>query len=224
MMENNYSFSKEVLHDCLGRKIPFIYASSAAVYGNGHVFKEEREFEKPINVYGYSKFLFDQHVRTILPKANSQIVGLRYFNVYGARESHKGSMASVAYHLNNQLRAGDTCQLFEGSDGYANGEQRRDFIYVDDVVNVNLWFLNNPTKTGIFNVGTGRAQTFNDVAHAVIHSNGKGKVKYIPFPEHLKNAYQSYTEADISKLREAGYDIPFKAVEEGVKLYLDLIN
>ena len=163
------------------------YASySAAVYGGGQVFQETREYEAPLNVYGYSKFLFDEHVRRILPKTNSQIVGLRYFNVYGPKESHKGSMASVAFHLHNQLLQNGEIKLFAGNDGYADGEQRRDFIYIDDVVSVNLWFLENPTKSGIFNVGTGRSQSFNEVANAVINFHKRGNLSYIPFPEHLQ--------------------------------------
>lgn len=224
MMQNNYEYSKELLNYCLERGVNFMYASSAAVYGDGKVFKEERHLEKPLNVYGYSKFLFDQHVRRILPQAKSQIAGFRYFNVYGPNENHKGSMASVAYHLNQQLPKTGVVKLFEGCDGYGNGEQRRDFVYVDDVVSVNLWFMDNPTKSGIFNVGTGASQSFNDVAKAVLAWHQKGTLEYIPFPEHLKGRYQSFTEADISLLRQAGYDKKFKTVEEGTKLYLDAIG
>lgn len=225
MMQNNYEYSKSLLHYCLERGVSFLYASSAATYGDGKIFKEERAYEKPLNVYGYSKFLFDQYVRRHMPQATSQIVGFRYFNVYGPNEEHKGSMASVAYHQHQQLLKGDTTvKLFEGCDGYGNGEQSRDFVYVDDVVNVNLWFYDNPKKSGIFNVGTGRAQPFNDVAKSVIAWHQKGKIEYIPFPEHLKGRYQSFTQADISQLRNAGYTQPFKTVEEGVKHYLDCLN
>ncbi len=219
MMENNYTYSKEVLTYALDHQIPFIYASSAAVYGNGQNFQEEVAYESPINVYGYSKYLFDQWVRGLLPSAKSQIAGCRYFNVYGPFEDHKGSMASVAFHLQQQLQQGDTVRLFSGSDGYANGEQRRDFVYVDDVVAVNLWLWENSTARGIFNIGTGRAQTFNDVARAVIHEAGRGEIEYIPFPEHLIGHYQSFTEANLSSLRNAGYDKSFKTVEEGVAAY-----
>jgi ADP-L-glycero-D-manno-heptose 6-epimerase len=221
MMENNYAYSKSLLHYCQQRGVNFIYASSAAVYGDGLVFKEERINEKPLNVYGYSKFLFDQRVREILPHSKSQIAGFRYFNVYGPNEQHKGSMASVAYHLNQQLPAAGKVKLFEGCDGYGDGEQRRDFVFVDDVVAVNLWFFDHPEKSGIFNVGTGKSQSFKEVANAVIAWHGKGKIEYIPFPDHLKGRYQSFTEADISLLRQAGYDKPFETVEEGVKAYLD---
>jgi len=224
IMDNNYEYSKTLLHYCLEERIAFLYASSAATYGGNLTFKEELEFEGPINVYGYSKFLFDQYVRRILPKANSQIVGFRYFNVYGAGEQHKGSMASVAYHFNNQIKDSNECKLFEGTDGYADGEQLRDFVYIDDVCKVNLWFMNNPDKSGIFNLGTGNSQAFNDVANAVIKWHGKGEKKYIPFPEHLKGAYQSFTQADISKLRAAGYADAFSSVEDGVKSYLDGLN
>lgn len=224
MMQNNYEYSKELLHFCLTNQIPFIYASSAAVYGGSLTFKEERVYEAPLNVYGYSKFQFDQYVRRLWPDIKSQVVGLRYFNVYGPREDHKGSMASVAYHLNNQLKQGNEIRLFEGSDGYGNGEQRRDFIYVDDVVKVNQWFLANPDKSGIFNLGTGRSQTFNDVANAVIAWHKRGKLRYISFPEHLQGCYQSFTQADITALRQAGYSDTFKRVEEGVKSYLDWLN
>ncbi len=225
MMQNNFEYSKSLLHYCLEHKIPYLYASSASVYGAGPNFKEERQFEKPLNVYGYSKFLFDQYVRRILPSAESQVVGFRYFNVYGPREQHKGSMSSVAYHLNNQLLAGDeVVRLFEGCDGYANGEQRRDFVYVDDVVDVNLWCFENPKCCGIFNLGTGRSQSFNDVANAVISYHGKGKLEYTPFPDHLKSSYQSFTKADIGALRTAGYSADFRTVEEGVHAYLAWLN
>lgn len=224
MMENNYEYSKILLHYCLDHNISFLYASSAATYGNGKIFKEALEFEKPLNVYGYSKFLFDQYVRRTLPYARSQIVGFRYFNVYGPNEQHKESMASVAFHHHQQLLKEGAVKLFEGCDGYGNGQQRRDFVYVGDVVDVNLWFMEHPEKSGIFNLGTGKSQTFNDVANAVITWHGKGKIDYIAFPEHLKGRYQSFTQADISALRETGYHKPFKTVEEGVKVYLDFLR
>ena len=228
MMENNYTYSKELLHYCLNLKIPFIYASSAAVYGTGKNFKEVRENESPINVYGYSKYLFDEYVRrTVLNSENkvseSQVVGLRYFNVYGPREQHKGSMASVAWHLNQQIKANGKVKLFEGSGGYANGDQRRDFIHVDDVVKVNLWMLEN-AASGIVNVGTGASRPFNDVAKAIVSWHGQGEVEYIEFPEHLQGSYQSYTEADINSLRQMGYKNDFLSVEDGVKQYLDVLN
>ncbi len=224
MMNNNYEYSKILLQYCLSRQVPFIYASSASVYGSGPVFTEERCYESPLNVYAYSKFLFDQYVQRLINITTSQIVGLRYFNVYGQREQHKGQMASVAYHFNNQILQEGVVRLFEGCDGYENGEQQRDFIYVDDVSEVNLWFMDHSRKSGIFNIGTGRSQSFNDVANAVIAWHKKGKIQYIPFPEHLKGCYQSFTQADIKSLREIGYDKPFQTVEQGVRNYLDGLN
>ncbi len=220
MMENNYSYSKRLLHYCLNEKIPLIYASSAAVYGGAKAFTELPENERPLNVYGYSKLLFDNYVRRVASKPESQIVGLRYFNVYGAREQHKASMASVAWHFRNQLAETDECRLFAGSEGYGDGEQRRDFVFVEDVAEVNLWFLGNPTASGIFNLGTGRSQTFNDVADAVIRHRGSGGKRYIEFPEGLKGAYQSFTEADLTQLRVAGFSGEFKTVEQGVAAYM----
>lgn len=224
MMNNNFEYSKSLLKKCLEEKIPFLYASSAATYGNSTVFKEARQYESPLNVYGYSKFLFDQYVREIMPEAKSQIVGFRYFNVYGPHEAHKGNMASVAFHLNEQLLKTDVIQLFEGSDGYEAGEQRRDFIYVTDAADINLWFYEHPKVSGIYNVGTGKSRSFNDLAKAVIQWHGKGKLKYIPFPENLKGSYQSFTEADLTCLRDAGCDIKFTSLEEGIKNYLNWLN
>jgi ADP-L-glycero-D-manno-heptose 6-epimerase len=224
MMDNNYEYSKSLLHYCLENDVACLYASSASVYGGGSVFSESREHESPLNVYGYSKYLFDQYVRRLLPMASCQIAGFRYFNVYGPREQHKGGMASVAYHLSEQLDADGNPRLFEGCDGYGDGEQRRDFIYISDVVDVNLWFLDNPDKSGIVNLGTGRSQTFKDVANAVIGWYGRGEIEYIPFPDHLRGRYQSYTEADITALRALGYDRPFKPVEEGVPLYMEWLQ
>ena len=238
MMQNNYEYSKSLLEYCEFSKAQFIYASSASVYGGGRVFKETRAHEAPLNVYGYSKFLFDQYVRRIA-KPKTQIVGFRYFNVYGPREQHKGRMASVAYHFFNQYRAEGKVKLFEGSDSYANGEQRRDFISVEDVVRVNLFFLDHPDSSGIFNVGTGRCQSFNDVAVATVNALRKnqgeaplslqalqsaGIVTYIPFPPALVGKYQSYTEADITAMRAIGYDSPFLTVEQGVERYIETLS
>ncbi len=239
MMENNFRYSLAMLDWCQEQKVQFLYASSAATYGGSSEFREERAFEAPLNVYGYSKFLFDQIVRQRLPEATAQIAGFRYFNVYGPRESHKGRMASVAFHHYNQFRAEGKVKLFEGCDGYGNGEQKRDFVYVGDVAKVNLFFLDHPDKSGIFNVGTGRAQSFNELAVANVNScralQGKpaealdallkqGFIEYIPFPEALKGKYQSFTQADLSKLRQAGYDAPFASVEEGVAQYVQWLN
>lgn len=220
MMRTNYSWSKALLDVALERGIPMVYASSAAVYGGSERFVEEPACEAPLNVYGYSKLAFDQHVRRRLPTATSQIVGLRYFNVYGPQEQHKGPMASVAWQFHNQLRDTGRVRLFAGTGGYGDGEQRRDFVYVGDVVAVNLWLLEHPEVSGIFNVGTGTASTFNALAKAVIAFHGAGELGYVPFPEKLVGKYQSFTEADISRLRAAGYDAPFRSVEEGVAAYL----
>jgi ADP-L-glycero-D-manno-heptose 6-epimerase len=221
MMKNNYAYSQTLLHHCLEHKTPYIYASSAAVYGGSKEFIEDPLFEHPLNVYGYSKLQFDRYVRRVAASPDSQVVGLRYFNVYGPHEQHKGSMASVAFHFNNQILEDGEARLFAGTDGYGDGEQLRDFVYVDDVCNVNLWFLDNPGVSGIYNTGSGRAQSFNDVANAVVKYHGKGKIHYIPFPDHLKGAYQSYTQADLTQLRQCGCDVEFRPVEEGVPAYLD---
>ena len=221
MMKNNYTYSQSLLHHCLQHGTPYIYASSAAVYGGATTFVEDPLFEDPLNVYGYSKLQFDRYVRRVAASPDSQVVGLRYFNIYGPREQHKGSMASVAFHFNNQVLEDGEARLFSGTDGYGDGEQLRDFVYVDDVCDVNLWFLDNPDVSGIFNTGTGKAQTFNDVASAVIRWHGKGKIRYIAFPDQLKGAYQSFTQADLTQLRESGCDVEFRPVEKGVKDYLD---
>jgi len=224
MMRNNYEYSKILLHYCLERGIPFLYASSAAVYGGGRVFREDPQFEAPLNVYGYSKLLFDRYVRRLLPQARSQIAGLRYFNVYGPREFHKGAMASVALHFHRQILESGRARLFEGCDGYADGEQRRDFVYVDDAVAVNLWLLDHPRVSGVFNVGTGRSRSFNDVARAVIEWHGGGELEYVAFPDGLRGRYQSFTEADVGALRAAGCDVPFRDVGPGVAAYLDWLR
>jgi len=236
MMANNYDYSRRLLDFCVAEEVPLIYASSAAVYGAGKVFSETRECEAPLNVYGYSKFLFDQLVRRRWNELTAQVVGLRYFNVYGEREQHKGRMASVAFHFFNQYRAGGTVSLFEGSGGYGNGEQRRDFVSVEDVVAINLHFLDHPGRSGIFNAGTGHAQSFNDVAIAAVNSyrrardeapltleqmREQGIVRYIPFPADLRDKYQSYTEADVTALRAAGYTAPMLTVEQGVPRYCE---
>lgn len=235
MMENNYRYSMILLDWCLDQEVQFLYASSAATYGGSSVFKEERQYEAPLNVYGYSKFLFDQIVRQRLPEASSQVVGFRYFNVYGPRENHKGRMASVAWHHFHQFRNEGKVKLFEGSHGYPDGGQQRDFVYVGDVAKVNLFFLDNPDKSGIFNLGTGRAQSFNDVAVAAVNGcrvlegdealsfeeiKNRGLLEYVAFPEALKGKYQAFTQADLTRLRAAGYDAPFATVEEGVAQYV----
>lgn len=224
MLDNNYEYSKKLFEFCQKNKIAFIYASSAAVYGLNTDCRIDRQCEQPLNVYGYSKLLFDNYVRQRKLKSGSQVVGLRYFNVYGPREQHKGKMASVAYHCTQQLLSSDTVKLFEGSGGYANGEQRRDFISVFDIASLNIWFWLHADISGIFNAGTGKSQTFNEMAQAVIDYRGRGQIEYIPFPEHLKGCYQHYTQADISDLRVAGYKEPFREVQAGIKDYLDEIH
>ena len=223
MMQTNFEFSRQLLHYCMDRKLPFIYASSASVYGAGRDFRISRDCEHPINVYAFSKLVFDQYARQHLIRPKTQIVGLRYFNVYGPGEQHKGSMASVAWHFHNQLLQSDELKVFAGSDGFDDGEQRRDFIHVDDIASINLWFLAHAGVSGIFNAGTGRSQTFNEVAQAVIDWHGRGSIRYIPFPDHLRGSYQAFTEADLTELRAAGYDQPFLSVQEGVRRYLDAL-
>ena len=225
VMANNYEYSKRLLTWCQQKHIPFIYASSASVYGTGeNGFRVDRECEKPVNMYAYSKFQFDQYVRRILPRATSQIVGLRYFNVYGLREQHKGNMSSTVWHFNQQLKTSDEVKLFEGCDDYGNGEQQRDFVYVNDVVAVNLWFLYHSQRSGIYNVGTGQPQTFNMMAQTVIDWHERGKISYIPFPKNLHGVYQSFTQADIWELRAAGYEREFMSLKQGVTDYLNKLN
>lgn len=221
VMDRNYRYSRSLHGWCVERAIPFIYASSAAVYGMGPDFVEQRASERPLNPYAFSKFAFDQYVRHRAPAVGSQVAGLRYFNVYGPREAHKGRMASVARHFFRQVAEAGECQLFEGRDGYADGAQRRDFIHVDDCVAVNLWLLDHPAVSGIFNCGSGRSQTFNEVADAVIAWYGRGNKRYIGFPESLVGRYQSYTEADLTALRAAGYNREFLSIQQGVPWYLD---
>tara|TARA_Y100000739_G_scaffold228334_1_gene239866 strand:- start:795 stop:1805 length:1011 start_codon:yes stop_codon:yes gene_type:complete len=234
VMEANFEYSKVLLRACADSKVPLIYASSASVYGFEGPFLEAAENEHPLNAYAYSKSLFDRFAFGEGGRPTSQLVGLRYFNVYGPREDHKGRMASVAWHLTRQYFESGSVRLFEGSGGYQAGEQRRDFIHVDDVVKANLFFLDNPSKSGIFNVGTGKAGTFNDVALTVINAcreiDGKtrlsledalreGLLNYFPMPDALVGKYQSYTEADIRRLNAAGFSNSFFDVEEGVDRY-----
>lgn len=224
MMQNNYEYSRILLHRCLDHGVPFIYASSASVYGASHVFAEDPANESPLNVYGYSKLQFDRYVRRHAARPASQVVGLRYFNVYGPGEQHKGTMASVAFHFDRQVRENGEVRLFEGTDGYEDGGQQRDFVYVDDIAALNLWLYDHPEISGIFNAGTGRAQSFNDVARAVLDWHGIGRIRYIPFPPHLAGAYQSYTQADLASLRATGCPTRFRPVEQGVRDYLDAVH
>lgn len=224
MMEVNFTYSKRLLGFCFERRVPFLYASSAAVYGGSSEFREEPALERPLNVYGWSKKLFDDYVRAkVLPLAQSPVVGLRYFNVYGPREAHKGRMASVAFHLYNQIGRGEDPKLFGAHDGFGPGEQSRDFIHVGDVADVNLWLWQRGLS-GIFNCGTGRAQPFRTVAETVIATLGKGRIEYVDFPEELKGRYQSFTQADMTRLRAAGYNGAFRDVETGTRDYVEWLT
>lgn len=207
MMSSNYEYSKEIFKLCIRKKIPFIYASSAAVYGLGKKgFREEEACEAPINPYAFSKLLFDRYVRQFIGKIDSKVIGLRYFNVYGPQENHKGKMASIFCQIYKRMKLGGGPRLFKGTDGYRDGEQKRDFIYVKDVAKINLWCLDNPVANGIYNCGTGHAHTFNDAAKAMIESmHSKMRTTYCDFPDELIGKYQSYTEADMKKITAAGY-------------------
>jgi ADP-L-glycero-D-manno-heptose 6-epimerase len=240
MLDTNYRCSKDLLDACQAQGTRLLYASSAATYGASSSFREEPEFEQPLNVYGYSKLLFDNVVRRMLPGPQSgktpQVAGFRYFNVYGPREQHKGRMASVAFHHFNQFRETGKVKLFADYGGYGPGAHSRDFIYVADVVAVNLWFLQNPAKSGVFNLGTGHAQPFNDVALASVNAAralkgtaalplsalvAQGLVEYVPFPDALVGKYQSFTQADLTRLRAAGCEHAFADVATGVKAYVE---
>jgi ADP-L-glycero-D-manno-heptose 6-epimerase len=235
MMDTNYRNSKDLLDACQAQGTRLLYASSAATYGGSASFREEPEFERPLNVYGYSKLLFDNVVRRILPQARTQVAGFRYFNVYGPREQHKGRMASVAFHHYNEFRDTGKVKLFGEYGGYAPGQQSRDFVSVDDVVAVNLWFLQHPQASGIYNLGTGRAQPFNDIALATVNTSRalkgeapltldqlvrQGLVEYIPFPTALVGKYQCHTQADLARLRAAGCEHAFADVATGVERYV----
>ncbi len=220
MMEHNYDYSKTLLWHSIEDNIPLIYASSASVYGDGKSgFREAKECEQPINVYAYSKYLFDKYVEKQRQHFTAQVVGLRYFNVYGPGEGHKGKMASVAYHLYNQVKRGEPVKLFEGSEKF-----RRDFIHVDDVVKVNMFFMEHPEVSGVFNCGTGHAESFVAIAEAIKKKFPEAMLEYIPFPEELKGRYQEFTEADLTKLRGAGYSDRFMSVAEGVKKYIEVLG
>lgn len=236
MLDNNYRCSKDLLDACQAQGTRLLYASSAATYGGSASFREEPEFEQPLNVYGYSKLLFDNVVRRMINAASTQVVGFRYFNVYGPREQHKARMASVAFHHFNQFRDTGKVKLFGEYGGYGPGGQTRDFVFVDDVVAVNLWFLQHPNTKGIFNLGTGKAQPFNDVALGTVNASRRlagqpaltlpdmvkqGLVEYIDFPAALVGKYQSYTQADLSRLRATGCDHKFADVATGVSKYVD---
>ena len=224
MLDNNYAYSKELLHfsNTIGCRL--VYASSAAVYGLNPEFLETPTNERPLNVYGYSKLMFDRYVRQLAPELRANVVGLRYFNVYGPGESHKNKMASVFYHFHQQLLDEQTVRLFGASHNCSDGEHQRDFIHVDDAVGVTLWMADHGEVSGIFNCGTGHASTFNDVARAIIDYHGVGDIDYIEMPHHLRPAYQSFTCADLGNLRNAGYKAGFATVSEGAKRYLDCLT
>ena len=219
MMRVNYEYSKALLAACSGN-CPFIYASSASVYGDGsRGFREDPACEEPLNVYAFSKFLFDRWVRRVLQGAKTQVAGLRYFNVYGPQENHKGRMASVVFKFHEQLEAGGELEVFEGSDGFL-----RDFVYVEDAVDQNLWFLDHAEVSGIFNCGTGTTASFLDLAQAVARHHSGARVKEVPFPDALKGKYQAFTQADLSRLRAAGYRREFRGVEQGVADYVAILK
>jgi len=224
MIGNNFTFSKLILNFALSNKTPLVYASSAAVYGSSSAFTPSRDNECPLNLYGLSKLAFDNHVRSVLTKSECTVAGLRYFNVYGPREFHKGNMASMVYQLYRQLKESGRARLFKGTNGYADGEQRRDFVFVDDIVRVNLALAEGPVRRGIFNVGTGHSRTFNDVAQTIISQLDKGAIDYIPLPANLAGKYQSFTQAELSELRNAGYNEPFSTLESGIMQSLDAWN
>ena len=223
MMRNNFDYSKVLLHFAADRQIPFVYASTAAVYGASTRFAAEAANEAPLNVYGFSKLVFDNYVRRLAPTFTSTVVGLRYFNVYGPREAHKGRMASVIHHFARQLRETGVIRMFEGSGGYAAGEQRRDFVFVRDLAHLNLFFAgllpDSPTTPiqAVLNAGAGRARSFRAVAEALMAVGGAGTIEFIPFPEDLRDRYQHFTEADLSGLRAAGYTAPFTSLEQGIR-------
>lgn len=222
MMKNNYEYSQNILHACLENKVRFFYASSASVYGNGeNGFVEDEKNEYPLNVYAFSKYQFDRYVNILFRnnKIKSQVVGLRYFNVYGPQENHKGRMASVAFHLFNQIKAGEKMKIFEGSENFL-----RDFIHIDDVISVNDFFFENENISGIFNCGTGKAESFVEIAKALKEVYPSSEIEYIPFPEALKGKYQKYTQADLTNLREAGYTKEFMNVNTGVKKYAKVLE
>lgn len=220
MLRNNYKYTVKLAEWCRDRRIPFIYASSAAVYGNGDQgFAEARAAEDPLNVYGYSKFLFDQWMRRYWDSFESQVVGLRYFNVYGPQENHKGRMASVVYQFHHQIQDTGGLKVFEGSEGFL-----RDFVFIEDIVKINLHFLDHPEISGIFNAGTGTARSFMDMARLVAAGHGDAEISTRPFPKDLEGKYQAYTCADLSRLRDAGYDHPFTDLETGVAKYVDVLK
>ncbi|MFT5289475.1 MAG: ADP-L-glycero-D-manno-heptose 6-epimerase [Planctomycetota bacterium] len=223
MMRVNYEYSKSLFRFAEGR-CPFLYASSAATYGNGdNGFREEPACEWPLNVYGFSKLAFDRWVRRqSLERPEgpaSQVVGLRYFNVYGPQENHKGRMASVVFKFDGQIAEKGKLEIFEGSDKFL-----RDFVYVQDAVDVNMYFLENPERSGIFNCGTGRTESFATLADEVAKHYEGAEVVEIPFPAELEGKYQAFTQADLTRLRAAGYGVEFTTLQDGVAAYVEVLK
>jgi ADP-L-glycero-D-manno-heptose 6-epimerase len=231
LIEHNFRLSQRLWAFCRDRQIPFIYASSAATYGDGaQGFDDDMapgylQRLSPLNGYGWSKHLFDRWVARQVGDgrgAPPQWAGLKFFNVYGPNEYHKGAQASVAYHLFNQIQAGEPATLFQSHDpDYADGGQLRDFVWVGDCVDVVVWLLDNPKVSGLFNLGTGKARSFADLARAVFAAAERAEnIKYIPTPEAIREKYQYFTEARMERLRAAGYDRPFTQLEDGVTRYV----
>lgn len=217
ILRQNTGYTYALFNHCQANRIPLLYASSAAVYGDGeNGFREEPGSEQPLNLYGESKLIFDQVLRRHVDKEGkltAPVTGFRYFNVYGPGEAHKGRMASVALHLFKQGKENGSLKLFEGSESF-----KRDFVHINDVVAVNLHFLQNP-QTGIFNLGTGTARSFTEMAKAIQKQIPNSSIEYIPFPEDLKGKYQAYTCADLSTIRKAGYEEDFIELEAGINSY-----
>jgi ADP-L-glycero-D-manno-heptose 6-epimerase len=217
LMRNNHAFSRQLFEWAVNRGIPFVYASSASVYGDGaRGFREKPECEQPLNLYAFSKLAFDNYVRHRMASVTSPVVGLRYFNVYGPGESHKLRMASVAHHFLEIVEAKPDArlELFEGSE-----DLKRDFVYVEDVVDVVMHFLNG-SHSGVFNCGSGRAESFLDLGIAVQQETGRGTLGYVPFPSDLTGKYQRYTCADLTSLRRAGYGRDFSGIREGIARFV----
>lgn len=224
LFSNNYLYTQELAKFCLTKNIRFIYASSAATYGDGALGFEDNETKlealRPLNMYGYSKQLFD-----LWAKKNdvlNKIVGIKYFNVYGPNEYHKADMRSVVHKAYEQIRDTGKVKLFKSlHPDYKDGEQMRDFIYVKDAVDMTLYFLEHPDKNGIYNVGAGKARTWNALVNALFNAVGKPvKIEYIDLPENLREKYQYFTEADLSKIKSAGYNKQTTTLEDGVNDYV----
>jgi len=220
----NVRYTRLLARWAMANAVRFVYASSASVYGDGALgFSDDDSVTPrllPLNPYAFSKWLLDGEA--IREGWTDKIVGLRFFNVFGPNEYHKGRMGSVVWHATNQICETEQIKLFQSHKaGYADGEQERDFVYVKDVCAVVLWFLDHPDTNGIFNVGTGQARTFNDLARAIFRALGKPpEIVYIPTPENIRAAYQYHTEADLTRLRGAGCDVPFTPLEAAVSDYV----